>query len=110
MVKEDHRFENNKIIIGENATENDYIVKNAKQTDIWFHLADFPSCHVIIDCSSEFPINKQMINYCANLVKENTKYKNIPKVKVNYTQIKNVKTTNIKGQVTLKGKILNVII
>lgn len=110
MVTDDKRFENNKILIGENASENDYIVKNAKQTDFWFHLADFPSCHVIIEVSKEFPITKQMINYCANLVKENTKYKNLPKVKVNYTSIRNIKRTETKGQVIIKGKISNIIV
>ena len=110
MVKEDKRFENNKIIIGENAAENDDIVKNARQTDLWFHLADFPSCHVIIESSKDFPVTKNMINYCAGLVKENTKYKNLSKVKVNYTSIKNIKRTEIKGQVIIKGKISNIIV
>lgn len=110
MVKEDKTFENNLIKIGENANDNDKIISEAAQTDIWFHLADFSSCHVIIKCSKEHPITKQMINYCAILVKENTKYKNLPKVTVNYTDIKNVKKTETKGKVILKGKIMNIIV
>lgn len=104
MVKEDNTFENNKIKIGKNAEENDLIIKEARQTDIWFHLDKFPSCHVIVSCSKEFPITFEMITYCGLLVKENTKYRNLPKLKINYTEIKNVKRTEIKGKVLLNKK------
>lgn len=110
MVIVDETFENNKIKIGKNAKENDLIVKDAKETDIWFHLADFPSCHVIIECSKNFPVDNQMIKYCANLVKQNGKYKNIPKVKVNYTEIKNVTRATTPGQVIIKGKVKSIIV
>lgn len=109
MVKEDYTFENNLIKIGQSAEENDKIVSDAKQTDIWFHLANFSSCHVIITCSNEYPITNQMINYCAMIVKQNTKYKNLSKVTVNYTEIKNVRKTNVRGMVILKGKVKNII-
>ena len=36
MVKEDNTFENNLIRIGENAEDNDQIIKESNQTDIWF--------------------------------------------------------------------------
>ena len=98
-------FENNLIQIGENAEENDQLIMEANQTDLWFHLSKFTSCHVVIACSKKYPITQQMINHCCILVKENTKYKNIPKIKVNYTEIKNVKRTEIKGTVILNGKI-----
>ena len=45
-----------------------------------------------------------MINHCALLVKENTKYKNLKRVKINYTQIKNIRTTDTPGKVIIKGK------
>lgn len=110
MVKEDNTFENNPIKIGQNAEENDQIISEAKQTDLWFHLANFPSCHVIISVSKEFPVTKQMISYCCQLTKENTKYRDLQKVKVNYTIIKNVKKTDIKGKVILKGKLNEMIV
>lgn len=108
MVKEDNTFKDNLIRIGENAEDNDNIIKESNQTDIWFHLHSFPSCHVIISCSKEFPITNQMINHCGSLVKDNTKYKNFAKLKVNYTEIKNVKRTETKGKVILKGKIYTI--
>lgn len=110
MVKEDQIFPNNLIKLGQNAKENDELVKGAKETDVWFHLSALPSCHVIIECSNEYPINKQMINYCANLVKDNTKYKKLSKVKINYTTIKNVSRTDIPGKVKIKGKMNSVIV
>ena len=110
MVKVDKIFENNLIKIGKDARDNDNIIKEAKETDVWFHLAAFSSCHVIIECSSEYPITKEMIIYCANLVKQNGKYKKIPKLKVNYTEIKNVQRTTTIGQVILNGKVKSIIV
>lgn len=110
MVKQDNHFENNPIKIGESAEDNDKIISDAKQTDTWFHLASFPSCHVVISCSKEYPLTKQMIYYCASLVKENTKYKNMPNLKVNYTTIKHVKKTDTPGKVSLSGKVMNIVV
>ena len=104
MVKEDTTFENNLIKIGENKEENDQLVAKAKQTDLWFHLASLPSCHIILECDKKNKATKEMIKHCAVLVKENTKYKNHSKLKVNYTPIKNVKRTDTPGKVILKGK------
>jgi predicted ribosome quality control (RQC) complex YloA/Tae2 family protein len=108
MVGVDKTFENNSIKIGKNARDNDTIIKESKETDIWFHLASFPSCHVIIECSTEYPINTKMIIYCAALVKQNGKYKNIHKLKVNYTEIKNVTRTTTLGHVILKVKVKSI--
>lgn len=109
MVKFDNTFENNPIKIGQNAIDNDNIISEAKEADIWFHLKTFPSCHVIIECSNEYPINLTMIIHCANLVKQNTKYKNVPNVKVNYTPIKNIHKTDTPGLVIIKGKAKNIV-
>ena len=105
MVLEDTIYPNNTIRIGENATDNDQIIKEAHENDVWFHLSSLPSCHVIISCSKKYPLTKQMVNYCASLVKEHGKYKNISKVTISYTEIKNVKRTIIPGQVTIKNKV-----
>jgi predicted ribosome quality control (RQC) complex YloA/Tae2 family protein len=108
-MKEDNTFENNLIRIGQNAEENHFIIKNSNQNDIWFHLDKLPSCHVIISSNNQ-EITKNMIYYCADLVKNNTKYKNFKNVKVIYTEIKNIKCNDVKGAVIIKGKtkIINV--
>ena len=43
-----------------------------------------------------------MITFCAKLVKANTKYRNYAKLKVIYTEIKNVKKTDVAGKVIVK--------
>lgn len=104
MIK-DNTFEDNLILIGKNAEENDIIIKNSKQNDVWFHLANLSSCHVVIKCTKKHPINKEMIQYCAEVCKANTKYKELKSVVVNYCDIKQVMRTNIPGKVELKGKV-----
>jgi predicted ribosome quality control (RQC) complex YloA/Tae2 family protein len=103
-MKQDTIFENNLIRIGQNASENDDLIDDSDQQDIWFHLENLSSCHIVIKITEEYPITKQIIYYCASLCKENTKYKNYKKVKVMYTEIKNVTRTKTKGMVNCKGK------
>lgn len=100
MVKYDNTFPDNLITIGQNAADNDSIITAAKQNDYWFHLDKLPSPHVII-CGDN-PIDKQMIYYCAGLVKGRSKYKDISKVTVVYTEIKNVQKTDVAGKVMIK--------
>lgn len=109
-VKEFNNFKNNPIKMGKNAEGNDKIISEANQTDVWFHLNNLPSCHVIIKCNKDNPITNEMINYCAGLVKFNTKFRNISKVTIIYTEIKNIRKTNIKGQVIIRGKTNNIIV
>ena len=110
MVLVDTTYPNNTIKIGQNARDNDLIVSEAEQTDVWFHLADYPSCHLIISVNEDHPIDKQMIIYCSQLVKSRTKYKNIPKLTINYCPIKQVHRTKTKGLVTLSGVINKIVI
>lgn len=100
MVKTDLTFPDNLITIGQNAAENDAIISAAKQNDLWFHLDKFPSAHVII--SGNNPIDKAMIYYCAGLVKARSKYREVSRVTVVYTEIKNVQKTGVVGQVIIK--------
>lgn len=105
MVKVDTKYPKNRILVGQNRNENDQLVAQSQQTDLWFHLKDLPSCHVILECDKDNEATKEMINYAAQLVKENTKYKNYKKITVEYTEIKNVYRTKTPGLVTIKGKI-----
>lgn len=89
------------IIIGKNAKENWDIIDNSSQSDIWFHLDNFPSCHVILKTNS-FDLkdfNKQTLIYCASLCKNNSKYANLKKISVIYTKIHNVKKGDKVGSV-----------
>ena len=92
-------FENSKIIIGQNAKENWDLLDNNEKF-LWFHLKSFPSCHVII--LNENP-DETTIQKAAELCKENTKYKSLKNIKVNYTPIKNIKKSKEVGSVEFKS-------
>ena len=86
------------IKIGKSAAENTELVKNANKSDIWFHLSDSPSCHVVLTCETKLnQINRQVILRCAYLCKMHSKTSH--NCKVIYTQIENVQITRIPGQV-----------
>ena len=80
--------------------------------DLWFHIADYPSCHVIIkkygieegDTEENINYSNQIIFLGANLCKKNSKYKNEKKIKIVYTLIKNIKKGKIIGSVYTKNE------
>ena len=91
------------IKIGQNATENTKLVQEAKKVSkeniLWFHLSDFPSCHVLLYTESE--MSKLIKLHCARLCKDNSKYKNLNKVKVDVLSVKYIKCTKTPGEVQL---------
>ena len=97
----------NQVILGNNDKENNDIIKDSKQNYYWFHLKDNPSPHLILETSE--PI-KNEIYYAANIVKSNSKLKNLKNVKIIYTTVKNIKLTNKLGCVQIKKscKIINI--
>lgn len=44
-----------KISIGRNAKENQKLLESAKADDIWLHIRDVPSAHMIIHCGKKMP-------------------------------------------------------
>lgn len=107
VIKYEYKYEtiNISILVGENAKENWDLISSAKQNYIWLHLNKSSSPHVII-CYDYLKTPKQCIKYAASLCKLNSKYNN-DKAKVIYTQVKNVKKTDVEGQViTIRTKII----
>ena len=104
-------FQDVKFLIGQNSQENwDLLDSYSKINNefIWFHLNSFPSCYVIMcsplaDISSNESKNN-LLNYGAELCKNNTKYKNITNLKICYTSLKKLKKTNKIGEVIISGK------
>lgn len=96
-----------KYILGQNAIENHQIIDDADKNDWWFHLTDFPSGHCIVETDN---LDKEDIIYASQLVKENSKYKNINKVSVSYLQIKDIKKTKNPGEVKLLKKANKIIL
>ena len=79
------------IYIGKNHFQNDYMLsKIASSEDIWLHLKDEPSAHIIIK-KREKEIDEKTIFEAAKLVKYYSKARNSSKVCVIYTQRKFVR-------------------
>jgi predicted ribosome quality control (RQC) complex YloA/Tae2 family protein len=85
------------ILIGRNKYENEQIIKSSYSNDIWFHLNDYSSCHIILQ-SGDDNIPKK---YLTDIAKMFSLYKKgLPKkYKVIYTNIKNIKLTDEIGTV-----------
>jgi predicted ribosome quality control (RQC) complex YloA/Tae2 family protein len=92
------------IRLGKNKLENDNIIRTSSQSALWFHLKDFPSAHAVVtNIMKPGRYDNAVIGRAATLVKDNAKQgvNNLQKVSVNYLPIKNVKRTEIAGQVIL---------
>ena len=88
------------IQIGENKYENVEIIDKANLSDIWFHVKDESSCHVIL--KNELKIREvplQVVKRCAYLCKINSKAKKLKLCEISYTYISNISKTDIIGQV-----------
>ena len=91
--------------IGGSAKENWNLIDSSKQNDIWFHLEHVSSPHVVLQIPSDIDltnISKQTLIHCAVECKNYSKYKGVKKINVIYTEIKNVKKTDVEGSVTTK--------
>ncbi len=110
ILEETYIHENKKVTfkLGKNSSANDYLMKNSEKEDWWFHLADFPSGHCLVEIEKisskgENPkLEKFEIDTASTLIKENCKLKNHnKKLKVNYLQMKFVRSGKEKGQAIL---------
>ena len=97
--------------VGKNSEDNWRIYKESNQNDTIFHLNKFSSPYVIIKIPIK-DITNQQIYTAANICKQNSKYKNLPKVSVMYTPISNTRLGNKVGSFTTisnhKVKVINV--
>jgi len=85
------------ILIGRNKLENEQIIKSSYSNDIWFHLNDYPSCHIVLK-SGDDNIPKKYLTHIAKMF--SLYKKGLPKnYKVIYTNIKNIKLTDEIGAV-----------
>jgi len=92
------------IRVGKNQKENDNIIRTSPQNALWFHLKDFPSSHAVVTNTKKPGVyDSTVVMRAATLVKDNAKQgvNNLQRVGVNYLPIKNVKRTDVPGQVIL---------
>ena len=102
-------FRGYEIYIGKNNKQNDYLIsKVASKEDLWFHGLNFPSAHIILKVpNNKKEPNKEVLEFCAKLTKENSKAKNSGKTSIIMTKRKNLKKppNTYLGYVTYKNEI-----
>ena len=91
------------IKVGESAQENWDLIQTSEQNDVWFHVKNNPSCHVVLTVQPKKGPHKSVINFCAALCKEGSKQKGNNNIIVIYTEIKNIKKGEKVGSVTTKS-------
>jgi len=82
-------IENYKVIVGRNSIENQKLLQMAKANDIWMHVRDIPSSHVLIRTDKQ-NLPKSVIEAAAKLCVDFS-LKNAGEYEVDYTKRKFVK-------------------
>lgn len=90
-------------LVGTCAQDNFDAIEISEPDDIWFHVRDGSSCHVIAKMPSEEKMDKHIIRKIitqgAVLCKQESRYKSVKKLAIIYTKIQNVEKTHIVGSV-----------
>lgn len=90
------------IRLGQFDSENTSLVSKSTNNDIWFHLQSGPSPHLILSNNEDIKrIKKEVIIYCAELVKSHSKMKNMKNIYVIFTKVSNIKLTNKPGEIEI---------
>jgi len=91
------------LLIGTNQRENDTLIKNSHQNDLWFHLENMSGPHFVLRIEDDMVPTKRQLYQIASLFSQ---YKTGlgRNYRVIYTEIKNVTRTKTPGQVIVKNK------
>ena len=92
------------IYAGKDAKSNDQLLDNCDSEDIWFHVADQSSGHVILKNEEKSTVKKvprQVLKRCACICKATIRAKST--CDVIYTQRKNITKTETLGCVLTKN-------
>lgn len=87
------------IKVGQNAQDNWDIIDAVDGSDIWFHVKNHPSCHVILKTNGEQldVIDNSVLRHCAKLCKDGSKFRYNRSNTIIYTEVNNVKK-DVKGE------------
>ena len=91
-------------LVGTSAQDNFDIIDISDPDDIWFHVKDESSCHVIAKMPDvgekiDKKMRRLIIKQGALLCKMESKYKSAKNLEIIYTKVKNVKKTATVGSV-----------
>ena len=95
-------FEGYTCHLGETAKENWELFDLSRDSDLFFHLASFPSGYVIL--KSENVYVQEMFVMAAKICKEGTKYRHLKNLKVDYCRCDNLKKGEKLGIVYFKSR------
>lgn len=99
-------------LIGTNAHDNFDVIDASSPEDMWFHVKDLPSCHVVAKIPDDICEHKEILYIVkrgAILCKQHSKYTSTQNLEIMYTRIKNVEKTSIPGSVNVtQSKIVKV--
>ena len=88
------------ILIGQNANENDKLVRTSDPNDWWLHVSQGPSAHGVIKNPNNSKVPHKILKYCCRNIKH---FNNAgKKLEFDVTKIKNVSPTDTVGRVTLR--------
>ena len=90
-------------LVGTNAQDNFDIIDESDLTDIWFHLSEHSSCHVIAKMPQDIKLDKKqklhIIKQGALICKQHSKYKSEKNLQIIFTFLSNIMKGNVIGQV-----------
>lgn len=89
--------------IGKNAKDNTQLVLSSEPLDVWFHIADFPSAHLVYHNTERAALDTLRSNgtiyRMAVELKKWSKYRKYPNIKVIYCYVQDVTLTSTPGRV-----------
>jgi predicted ribosome quality control (RQC) complex YloA/Tae2 family protein len=89
--------------IGVSAQDNFDLIDASSPQDIWFHVQDLPSCHVVVVMPENEKLDKNkmraLVKQGAVICKKHSKYASHKNLPIIYTKIEDVQKTNIPGSV-----------
>jgi predicted ribosome quality control (RQC) complex YloA/Tae2 family protein len=94
------------ISIGKNKEENWQLIDASNPDDVWFHVDNQPSCHVILKNEQQVKLRdipRQVLKRAAYLCKTNSTAKTQSKCDVIYATISQITKTSVVGQVIVSN-------
>jgi predicted ribosome quality control (RQC) complex YloA/Tae2 family protein len=79
-----------RIKVGKNNAENDKITGSAKSEDVWLHVKDYHSSHVVIETNGK-RVSAEVLKFAGEVCAYYSKCRNSEKIEVVYTLKKHVK-------------------
>ena len=99
-------------LIGTSAQDNFDVIDASQPDDMWFHVKDLPSCHVVAKIPDGICDRKDIASIAkrgAILCKQHSKYASVQNLEIIYTRIKNIEKTSVPGSVnTILTKVVKV--